>query len=228
MLGGRAIARAIGVLMQNILRTDESEILVTSNKINSDDIILVFAGFGYTLDQPYLYYSIRLATELGFKCIGFDLQYYANTRFLKLNEKEQDEYFENDIASIENFIKNNDLNKTKIAIGKSLGTTIISRLIKNEVLNKQCDYVLFTPGTEWNNIIPIITNNESRTFIVGSKADKNYIVENLNKIYNRKNIIVNELKNENHSLETLEVINDIGTLHKIMSNIKKYIEEKST
>lgn len=172
--------------MKNIIRTDGTEILIKSNKIDSDNIILIFAGFGYTLDQPFLYYSIRVATELGYKCIGFDLQYYQNSRFLKLKENEQDEYFENDIALIEKIVKDNDLHKAKIAIGKSLGTTIISRLIKSKVFNRQCDFVLFTPGTEWKNIIPIIISNESRTLVVGSKADKNYVVDNLDRIYNRK------------------------------------------
>jgi hypothetical protein len=207
-------------------RKDKSLIENEYQNNNSDFLGIIFSGFGYTYKNPLLYYSRNILLDIKMDYFGIDYAYTKNKYFLSLTEAEQDEYFEKDNEIIINRILE-ICNKYKkiIMIGKSLGTSIIRRCIKNENIKNKSIVIFITPGSEWENIIEEIKIIENKILVIGSFEDKYYNTKNLFQLHNKKNITTYELEKGDHSLEINDTIKDIEQLKNIMVKIKKIILE---
>lgn len=209
-----------------IIRKDGTSI-VTDELLtkNGNTLIIVLAGFGYTINHPLLYYVKNIAKELKCDYLGIDFDYKNNPLFLQKLENDKDVYFEEDNVLVKEYTKDKSKTYQRIVfIGKSMGTSIIKRLVDDiELLNKSA-LVLMTPGTEWSSIIEKIVTINNPILVIGGLGDVNYRVEGLEKIYTMENIKVLELKDTNHALETGNVDQDLEILNRVISAIKEFIK----
>jgi hypothetical protein len=111
-----------------------------------------------------------------------------------------------------------------IFIGKSMGTSIISRLFTDEEIMKKSSFILITPGTEWNRILKKIITIDNAMLVIGSMADRNYKIEGLEELYKRQNIKVLEIEGANHILEIGKVDQDIEILKTVIKTIEEFIK----
>jgi hypothetical protein len=209
-----------------LTRKDGSVIENEYQENKSECLGIVFSGFGYTYKNPLLYYSRNILFDYGIDYFGVDYAYTKNKYFMGLNENDKDKYFEDDNEAVINkILEMSDNYKKIILIGKSLGTSIIRRCIRNENIRNKSLIIFITPGNEWEGIINEIKNMDNKILVIGSLKDKLYNVKNLSEIYRKVNIKTYELKAGDHSLEINDTMKDIERLKEIMERIKTFIGE---
>jgi len=208
-----------------IERKDGTSIIIESQpKKSNDTLIIIIGGFSYTINHPILYYSKSIAKELKCDYVGIDYDYAKNSSFLKKPESDQDAYFEEDNVLVKDYIdKVSKTYKNIIFVGKSMGTSIISRLFTDEEIMKKSSFILITPGTEWDRILKKIITIDNAILVIGSMADSNYKIDGLEELYKRQNIKVLEIEGANHILEIGKVDQDIDILKTVTKTIEEFI-----
>jgi len=224
MLAGRC-ARKEEEMNFNWQRENKSAIQTELHINKSPYLGLVLSGFGYTYRNPLLYYSTNILLELGIDCIEIDFKYPYDDSFISMSPTEKDQYFENDCKIVlENLVNIIDNYKNVVLIGKSLGTSIIRKLLKNDLIQAKAIIVLLTPGNEWSNFIPELVKIDNFTFVATSNEDINYKVPNLLDFYKKKNLTLIELSKGDHSLEVNKIENDIEILRNVIIKEKEFVE----
>jgi len=209
----------------NLVRGNGSIIDNECHIENNQYLGIIFSGANYTYRNPLLYYSRNLLFDNKIDYFGIDFGYYRDGYYTKLTEDEKNKYFENDISIIINKILDISKQYKKIIfIGKSIGTIGIRRCFKNDSLMNKSSFVLLTPAIEWGEMINEIIYLENDFLIIGSRGDKHYMTENLNKIYNVKNINIYELADGDHSLEINDTMKDIEQLGIVCKKINDFIK----
>ncbi|MDR1218849.1 MAG: hypothetical protein LBK73_04485 [Treponema sp.] len=84
----------------DLLRKNGTKIENEFKFINSEILGIIFYGFNYTYRNPLLYYSRNILFDHNIDYFGIDYRYYDNKDFMKLNNEEQNEYFEEDTKII--------------------------------------------------------------------------------------------------------------------------------
>ena len=186
-------------------------------------LALIHAGFGYGLDLPLLYYARRAAREAGYRCLCVDLRYPGNQAFLALADEAREEYFERDIERIAERL-DKDGSHPSLAIGKSLGTTVIHRLLLRGALGNGCRLGLLTPGTEWPAIAETLAGGTRPALVVGGTADPLFLAVDRTRQNARSGLTVIEVEDADHSLETGDLKRDLATLAMVIDRIGAFIE----
>ena len=150
------------------------------------------------------------------------MDYSNNDFFNSKSDAEQNNYFSCDIELIKKYIVSKDYSNRFFA-GKSLGTTIINRLMDKNIITEKDKLIYITPGTEWNKIINNIEKCNNKALIIGSRNDSSFTAYDYSALYKNKNIIIKEYEKENHIMETGNIDNDLCVLTGIMKNIECFI-----
>jgi len=206
-------------------RSDGTSISIEERLSKKDKLTIIFAGFSYTNNHPLLYYSKTIALETDYDVIAIDLEYYRNKGFLLLKEEEQDSYFEKDVQIVRDFLCTYCTNYNELVfIGKSLGTSIIRRLLDSVSISENSSYVLLTPGSEWKKTIEALEKVNSRVLVIGSKKDKLFTIPERERLIGRSTIKMIELEEGDHSLEIGIFEKDVEILKEVMGKIKGFMQ----
>ena len=102
-----------------------------------DLLTIIVAGFGYTMNAPYIYYSKYIPYQLNSDVLLIDLDYGQLDKFIELPDPQKDEWFKSDLMGIRKCINGFSKYSTLWQIGKSLGTSVIIDLLADpNILNK--------------------------------------------------------------------------------------------
>lgn len=198
------------------------------HETKKDLLTIIVAGFGYTMDAPYIYYSKYIPYQLDSDVLLLDLEYSYLKGFTELKEEKKDEWFENDFLGIKKSV--NELSKkySRIwQIGKSLGTTIIFKLLKDEEINKKTEKVVWmTPGSLANEIYSLIPDIPISSFVVYGSNDPYNKDNQIEKLRTKDKIKILRIKNGDHSLETDNIEESIEYLRVYIENLKYFFEQK--
>lgn len=142
------------------------------HKDKTDLLTIIIAGFGYTMDAPYIYYSKYIPYQLDSDVLLIDLDYGQLNNFTELPDEKKDEWFENDFTGIKDSI-NKLSNYSKFwLIGKSLGTTVLYKLLKEKILRMKTEKIVWlTPGTKAKEIYSAIVDYPISSFVVYGDKD---------------------------------------------------------
>jgi len=228
MLCRRAFARVgiLGEIMESIIRPDGTKLRIEFYDGKEEKTIYILSGVGYTTDCPLLYYQKNLGIQYGYKIVSIDFDYMRNEHFVKMDDEHGERYYKDDIKRIIEILNINTTNK-RIFIGKSMGTTVISRLIEMGKIRRPDSVMMLTPGNEWEKTIDNLKESEISCLVIASKNDKRYAIEKLTEVYEIKNIEVFELEKEDHCLEIMDIENDIDVLKKVMKRSEEFIKGNS-
>ena len=208
-------------------RFDGTSISIEEQVSRNNKLAILFAGFSYTCNHPLLYYSKTIAQEEEYDVLAIDLEYYRNKVFLSLNEEEQDSYFEKDVQTVKDFLCTYSTRYNELVfIGKSLGTSIIRRLLDTALLSEKSSYVLLTPGSEWKKTIEALEKVNSRVLVIGSIQDKHFSIPERERLYDRSNIEIIELEEGSHSLETGVYEKDVEILKEVMKKVQGFMKRR--
>lgn len=128
------------------VRENGTEIASESIVHNQKYLGVVFSGLGYTYSKPLLYYSRNILLENGIDYIGIDYRYYEDERFMQLSDAEKNERFEADTRIVTKRLKELAPQYEKLVlIGKSMGTSIIRRCVREKKIRDKACLVLLLP-----------------------------------------------------------------------------------
>jgi hypothetical protein len=209
----------------SLARKDGTAIFTEKYEGDGERLVVVIAGFGYTVNHPHLHYARNAAKEAACDCITIDFEYTKNRVFEQLSDQGKDAYFEEDTSLVKTYLEGQGSRyREMVIIGKSMGTSVIRRLFASEDLIRKSKFVLMTPGTEWNAIIPLVCEMRNAFLVIGSKGDAYYTVEGLARLYGRPNIKMVEFAEGNHSIETGIFEKDIEITKRIIREIRAFID----
>lgn len=210
----------------NLVRADGTPIDHESKFQGGKSLGLVFSGIGYNYRNPLLYYSKELLVQHGCDYVGVDFKYYEDPSFQNLSDVERYRRLsvDNDIVLAEARRLAPEYERIFL-VGKSMGTSTVRTCLRDKEILKKAAIILFTPGGEWNEFILELVQLENPTLVVGSLADKLYMVPNLPRLREKKNLVLHELQKANHSLEVNNVQEDLAALKEIMRVEEQFIKE---
>ncbi|WP_459481209.1 alpha/beta hydrolase [Clostridium saccharoperbutylacetonicum] len=183
-------------------------------KQNSDVLAVILPGESYTNDKPLMYYSSKIALELGLDVLYIDYGFQILHKNFDINEELDILVKESEQVLIKCLSENY---KKIIFIGKSLGTIIQNRLSK-ELRDYEQVHVYLTPV---NETVKYIVNFPC--LVITGKEDGKINSLNMNIIQNSKNIKLLQIDEGNHRLECLDVLKSIEMLNTIMRTFKKFL-----
>ena len=208
-----------------IASTTNTVFSVESDLQNRSYLGILFSGIGYTYRNPLLYYSRKILKELGTDYIGIDYKYYEDSTFSSLTDDDREKRWENDNkAVLKSILDIEDQYKGLILIGKSMGTSVIRRCLKEPKIKEKAICILITPGNEWNEFCVELEQIENNILGIASKEDRYYIEGNNSILRKNKNIDIFEIEKGNHSLEINNFETDIDCLKNIMMKENEFIK----
>ena len=174
----------------------------------------LFPGIGYTFDRPLLYYGRKIAAECGYEEI-VPVPYSWTGGNLRGNPEKMREAFDAIFAQTEQLLKDVDFTAySQVAfISKSVGTAAAAAYAEKHGL--KVTHILYTPLEE-----TFLFHPENGLAFIGTRdpwSDSNRIVQ----LCLQAGLTVRGIEDGNHSLETGNVLVDIGTLMEVMKETKK-------
>jgi hypothetical protein len=208
-----------------IASTTNTVFSVESDLQNKSYLGILFSGIGYTYRNPLLYYSRKILKELGTDYIGIDYKYHEDSTFSSLTDDDREKWWENDNrAVLKSILDIEDQYKGLILIGKSMGTSVIRRCLKEPRIKEKSICILLTPGNEWNEFCLELEQIENSILVIASKEDRYYIEGNNSILRKNRSIDIFEIEKGNHSLEINNFETDIDCLKNIMMKENEFIK----
>lgn len=179
-------------------------------------LAIFFPGIGYHCDKPLLYYSRKMAYELGYETLSLSYSYDGSN--IRGNEEKMKEAFEALYMQAEESLKSVSFGDYDdiLFISKSVGTIIASAYAYNH--NIRCRQVLYTP-LKYTFDYP----NESACAFIGT-ADPWSNVNEVVDAANGKNIPIFVYENLNHSLEGNDTLENISVIEEVMKQTWEFLK----
>lgn len=198
-------------------------------------IAIIFPGIGYTADKPLLHYGRRLAADLGYEVRVMSYKGFPSK--VKGDRKRMEESISIALEQSREMLSGTNLADYDdvLFIGKSIGTIVAAKIasesaektqrIVGEIASegaKNIRLILYTPLEETfafpfgravaftGTADPWVGGEESRIF--GLCAERG--------------IPCFRIPGGNHSLESGDVLADIGELYKVMEETRRFIREE--
>ncbi len=190
----------------------------------TDLLTIIVAGFGYTMDAPYIYYSKYIPYQLNSDVLLIDLDYSQINEFIELPDDKQDEWFEKDLIGIKKGINNLSNYSRLWQIGKSLGTSVIFNLLKEEEIIKKTEKVVWlTPGTQAKEIYSIISDTPIYSFVVYGSKDPYTKSDQIERLRSADNITIFTVQEGDHTLETDDIVESLEYLKTYVKELKGFL-----
>lgn len=173
-------------------------------------IAVCFPGIGYHCDKPLLYYSRKIAGELGYKN-DRNVSYTYNAGNIRGNEEKMKEAYEELFSQTEAGLADIVWPKYDkvLFISKSIGTVIATSYAEKYGL-KSASHILYTPLSQTYLFAP-----SNAVGFIGT-ADPWSDTDEIIQISNKKHIPITVYEGCNHSLECADTRKNIEVLKDVM------------
>jgi hypothetical protein len=187
-------------------------------KGETDTLVIVLPGAGYTAQAPLLYFATGLFYSKGYDVLHINYS-FSRQELAVLNERD----FSRDVQlTIDNAIKNKKYSHYYV-VAKSIGTKALSYLLDHTLL-KAAKLVWLTPLIQNDHVFNAMVNSVNKGLcIFGEKDHSCFIVERFEKLKNNPNLLLKVVEGGNHNLELdEEPIKSIEILKSVMLDISEF------
>lgn len=179
-------------------------------------LAVFFPGIGYHNDKPLLYYSRKIAKELGYEevCVEYhDMPEKVRGDAQKMHEAVKIAY-----EQTEEFLLKIDFDMYEriVFVGKSIGTVVAARYANEH--NIAAKLVLYTPVKATFSFI----NGDGIAFI--GDADPWSELDEVKRLASEKKVPLSIFQACNHSLECDNVEENLKILSEVMKNTKEFLK----
>lgn len=183
-------------------------------------LAVFFPGIGYTVDKPLLYYSRRVAAELGYE---IRLLSYSGFPSQVLGDSDKmTECYRIALAQTQEMLSDVEWSAYDniLFVGKSVGTSIAAWVAAKSQARENIRLVLFTPLEE-TFALPteraIVFTGTNDPWVGGSDSPIPSLCE-------KRGLPCIVIRDGDHSLETGDAETDIKNLQKIMRELKRALQ----
>lgn len=182
---------------------------------DSKKIAVFFPGIGYGCHKPLLYYTKRIAVEMGYEVR--DVPYTGFAKDIKGDKEKLVEAFKSALSQTEMLLLDVNWGKMEdiLFVSKSIGTIVAAVYARKKRIRTRNIY--FTPleetmefGIDSGLVFHGTADSWAGTEIIKAGCEK-------------EGIRLRLVENTNHSLETGEIFTDIETMSGIMWQVHEYI-----
>jgi hypothetical protein len=186
-------------------------------KRETNSLVIVLPGAGYTTKAPLLHFATGL-----FYTKGFDVLHINYTLSREEMSVLSEEDFKRSVQhSIDSAIKNKNYSNYYV-VAKSIGTIALSYLLNNTML-KDAKAVWLTPLLQREDVFNAMGNSDHKGLCIIGDRDSCFIEERFEKLKKNQNLILKVVEGGNHSLELdEEPIKSIEILKGVISNINEF------
>jgi phosphoglycolate phosphatase len=179
-------------------------------------IAIYFPGIGYHCDKPLLYYSRKIACELGYEN-DRNVSYTFQGGNIRGNSEKMKEAYEVLFAQAEDELADIAWNNydSILFVSKSIGTIIAASYARKYGL-EQVKHVLYTPLAQTFSYAP-----ENAVGFLGTK-DPWSDVDKIVQLSKKGNIPLTVYENCNHSLECDDTLKNLEILKDVMQKTREY------
>jgi len=179
-------------------------------------VAIFFPGIGYHCDKPLLYYSRRIASELGFEKI-IKIEYSYSGENIRGNEEKMKDTFNTLYLQAEEMLSDFTFSESDniFFISKSVGTIIAAAYAQRYGI--KCQHILYTPLKYTYEYFP----NQGIAFIGGEDPWSN--VDEVVQLSEKQGIPIRVFDGLNHSLEGDKTIENIDSLKMILEETQQYM-----
>lgn len=181
---------------------------------NSDILTIILPGQNYSNEKPLMYYSAKVALNLGLDVICIDYGFQISHKDFDLDTE-----FEIVIRESEHILKKCLSKKYKkiIFIGKSLGTIIQNSLSEKFTEYEQVHVYLTPVDKTFENML------KCPCLIITGTEDRKINSLNMRTMEKRANTELIKIVGGDHRLEKLDVLNSIKMLITTMTALKEFM-----
>lgn len=186
-------------------------------KEETNNLVIVLPGAGYTTQAPLLHFTTGLFYTKGFDVLHINYT-YTRQELSALNE----EAFTRDVQlAIDKAIKNKEYSNYYI-VAKSIGTIALSYLLNNTMF-KDAKVVWLTPLLQKDGVFNTLVNSDNKGLCIIGDKDSCFIVERFERLKNNDDLILKVVDGGNHSLELgEEPVRSIEVLKSVISVINEF------
>ena len=186
-------------------------------------LAVVFPGIGYHCDKPLLYYSSRIAKNLGMKILKVPFHELSGKKNLIGNEEKMHDVFENARKQAEQILSETDWDEAEelVFLSKSIGTAIAASYAADHGLEVR--HVYYTPVAETFHFV-----RKASGIAFHGTSDPWVETDVVRQGCEEKMIPLSVTENANHSLEAGDVLTDLENMQKIMEKTRRYLAGDGT
>jgi len=180
-------------------------------------VAVFFPGIGYNIDRPLLYYSRKLASEMGYEIVTVDYSGFPSN--IRGDEGQMLAAFNHGLCQAETILSKMCWNQYEevLFISKSIGTAVATAYaIKNDIKTRN---VYFTP------LAQTFMDGMNHGIAFTGTSDPWVENEEIRIFSERKSIPLYVYDGANHSLETDNTVENISVISDVMEKVKAYIEQ---
>ncbi|MGI8386607.1 alpha/beta family hydrolase [Robertmurraya sp. P23] len=188
------------------------------NKEETNNLVIVLPGAGYTTQAPLLHFTTGLFYTKGFDILHINYS-FSRQEMSTLNDRD----LARDVQlAIENAIKDKKYSNYYV-VAKSIGTKVLCYLLDNTML-KDVKVVWLTPLLQNDDVFNAMVNSDNKGLcIFGEKDSFCFIEERFEKLKDNQNLILKVVDGGNHSLELeKDTISSIEMLKSVISYINEF------
>lgn len=186
-------------------------------KEDTNGLVIVLPGAGYTTQAPLLYYTTGAFYNKGFDVLHINYS-FSGQELTSLNERD----FAKDVLFAINSAINDKKYSNYYIVAKSIGTKALSYLIDHPMF-KDAKVVWLTPLLQNDAVFNAMVNSNNKGLcVIGEKDHFCFIEERFEKLKTIPNLTFHVVEEGNHSLE-LE--NDPIKSIEILKNVISYLNE---
>jgi predicted alpha/beta-hydrolase family hydrolase len=188
----------------------------------SAELAVIIAGFGYTMESPYLFYSKHVPYRHGSDVLILDLGYSTTGAFLSAPEQERESWFQDDAAAVAQAVGELPYERLSL-IGKSLGTTLIYGMVQQERFSRVTRRAVWlTPGRLHAQIEELMLTTELPSLAVYGEQDRLAHNTDFDALAERANVELMVVPGADHALETDDVFASVSHLSEYVRRLDAF------
>ncbi|MBT2641471.1 alpha/beta hydrolase [Bacillus sp. ISL-41] len=187
-------------------------------KEETNNLVIVLPGAGYSTQAPLLYYSTGLFYNKGFDVLHINYSF---------NRQELSSLNERDLARDVQLVIDNATKDKKYSnyyiVAKSIGTKVLRCLLDHKMF-KEAKLVWLTPLLQNDDVFNAMLNSDHKGLCIFGEEDSHcFIVDRSEKLKINRNLILKVVEGGNHSLELdKDPIKSIDILKSVISDINEF------
>lgn len=178
-------------------------------------LAVIFPGIGYHTDKPLLYYSKKIASDMGYEII--EVPYKGFPKKVKGSVEKMEQVFQIAMSQTESVLSQTEFDRYEdvLFISKSVGTAVAAAFAKKHSIKAR--HIYYTPVKESTSVLlcPGIVFHGTKDGWV----ETGY----LKKVCEEKQLPLYITENGNHSLENGDTLEDLRNLLEVMKQTQDYI-----
>ncbi|MGI6055869.1 MAG: alpha/beta hydrolase [Bilifractor sp.] len=181
-------------------------------------LAVIFPGIGYHCDKPLLYYSSRIAKNLGMEIVKVPFRDLAGKKGLIGNEEKMHRVFEEAREQAEEILKKIEWDRAEepVFLSKSIGTAVAASYARDHGLCAR--HIYYTP------VAGTFAFMEKGSGIAFHGTDDPWVeTEAVRRGCREKMVPLYITEGANHSLETGDVMTDLQNMRNIMEKTREYL-----